>query len=34
MVKINVKYIPSVFVADFNWFGQKANRVFKWRKQV
>lgn len=30
MVKINIKYVPSNYVADFNWFGVKAKRVFKW----
>lgn len=32
-MKINVKYVPSEYKADFNWFGIKAKRVFKWMKR-
>lgn len=34
MGKIKVKFVPSHYVADFNWFGVKAKRVFRWIKEV
>lgn len=33
MRQINVKYIPSTYKADFNWFGVRAKRVFRWIKR-
>jgi hypothetical protein len=30
MGKIEVKYIPSEYIADFSWFGTKMKRVFRW----
>lgn len=30
MGKIKVKYVPSKWRADFNWFGVKLKRVFRW----
>lgn len=33
MKKVEVKFIPSEYVADFNWFGVKMKRVFRWIKR-